>query len=133
MYPEVSALISLFILLLKDYCSLPIDHLNVRNKYQNQNQSETLIATGGINLQTWLTSPEQGCIMDGCSVSLSDVSSNTGSVVEHCMSILYSPGVRKTTVHSWNTFADSARDVNTTLKAHFITYILMRYVTLKLI
>lgn len=53
--------------------------------------------------------------MDGCSVSLS-VSSNTGSVVEHCMSILYSPGVRKTTVHSWYAFADSGRDVSTTLK-----------------
>lgn len=80
------------------------------------------MATGGINLQTWLTSPEQGSIMDGCSVSLSDVSSNTGSVVEHWMSILYSPGVRNTTVHSWYTFADSGRDVSTTLKWRFISY-----------
>lgn len=56
------------------------------------------MATGGMNLQVWLISSAQDWTL-GKSLAI-EISSNIGSVVEHCMSILYSPGVKNTTVHS---------------------------------
>lgn len=79
-------------------------------------QSVTLIATGGMNLHIWLTSPAHVCMMDCWSASLRQFSSSTGSVVEHCISTLYSPGVRNTTVHSWYALADSGSAVRTILE-----------------